>query len=396
MLSDFLTELLIILALTLANGLFSGSEIAIVSARRNRLETEALAGSRGAQQALELSKHPDRFLATVQVGITLIGTFSAAFGGARIGDILTVWLAQIPVLAEYAETVSLGLVVIILTYLSLVIGELVPKQIALQHAERFAAAAAPIIHHLLEEFRGRAHTHFTLPPTDSCEIAFVNDVPWRAYNWYQGNGKSRIELNQDLPLEFWDIPTTIAHETYPGHHTERLIKEHQLYLGEGRLEHAIALSNTPSALISEGIAANALLTLLSEDDLAAIFIDCYERAGLSRQDAVLAPAFVAAYRQLESVVDNQVLLLYRDQAPEQEVIAYGMRYALTNAADEAHLLQFIKDPLSRSYTYNYTLGRELIATYLDRAAARQQAFQRLLTAPLTPSQIRHFSTMPGE
>ncbi len=145
MLSDFLTELLIILALTLANGLFSGSEIAIVSARRNRLETEALAGSRGAQQALELSKHPDRFLATVQVGITLIGTFSAAFGGARIGDILTVWLAQIPVLAEYAETVSLGLVVIILTYLSLVIGELVPKQIALQHAERFAAAAAPIM-----------------------------------------------------------------------------------------------------------------------------------------------------------------------------------------------------------------------------------------------------------
>jgi hypothetical protein len=259
-----------------------------------------------------------------------------------------------------------------------------------------AAAAAPIIHHLLEEFRGRAHTHFTLPPADSCEIAFVNDVTWRAYNWYQGNGKSRIELNQDLPLELWDIPTTIAHEAYPGHHTERLIKEHQLYLGEGRLEHAIALSNTPSALISEGIAANALLALASEDEITAILLDCYERAGLSKQDAVHAHTFMAAYRQLESVVDNQVLLLYRDQSPEQEVMAYGMRYALTNEADEAHLLQFIKDPLSRSYTYNYTLGRELIATYLDHAAARQQAFQYLLTAPLTPSQIRHFSAMPGE
>ncbi len=78
-------------------------------------------------------------------------------------------------------------------------------------------------------------------------------------------------------------------------------------------------------------------------------------------------------------------------------MAYGMRYALTNEAGEAHLVQFIKDPLSRSYTYNYTLGRELIATYLDHAAARQQVFfQYLLTAPLTPSNIRHFSAMPGE
>ncbi len=81
MLSELTTELAIILVLTLANGVFSGSEIAIVSARRNRLEMQAAAGSRGARQALDLSERPDRFLATVQVGITLIGTFSAAFGG---------------------------------------------------------------------------------------------------------------------------------------------------------------------------------------------------------------------------------------------------------------------------------------------------------------------------
>ncbi len=145
MLSELTTELAIILVLTLANGVFSGSEIAIVSARRNRLEMQAAAGSRGARQALDLSERPDRFLATVQVGITLIGTFSAAFGGARIGDILAVWLAEIPILMPYAETLALGIVVMGITYLSLVIGELVPKQIALHHAERFATLTAPIM-----------------------------------------------------------------------------------------------------------------------------------------------------------------------------------------------------------------------------------------------------------
>jgi len=145
MLSELTTELVIILVLTLANGFFAGSEIAIVSARRNRLEMQANAGSRGAQQALNLSERPDRFLATVQVGITLIGTFSAAFGGARIGDILADWLAEIPVLMPYAESLALGIVVVGITYLSLVIGELVPKRIALQHAERFASLAAPIM-----------------------------------------------------------------------------------------------------------------------------------------------------------------------------------------------------------------------------------------------------------
>jgi len=258
------------------------------------------------------------------------------------------------------------------------------------------AAAASIIHSLIEDFRGRARHLFGLPSDETCEISFVADVPWRAYNWYQGKGKSRIEFNQDLPLEMWDIPTTVAHETYPGHHTERVLKENKLYLGEGRLENSIALSNTPSALISEGIAANALLALMSEEEIASLLIDCYERAGLSRQDALHASAFMAAHRQLESVVDNQVLLLYRDQAPEQEVMAYGLRYALTNEEDEAHTLRFIQDPLSRSYTYNYTLGRQLIAAHLDQVTDKGRAFQRLLSQPLTPAQIREFATRPQE
>src|SRR5690606_9177888 len=98
MLGELGAEFLIIIALTLANGFFSGSEIAIVSSRRSRLEAMAEDGKQSARQALELAENPDRFLATVQVGITLIGTFSAAFGGARIGDILTAWFGSIPAL----------------------------------------------------------------------------------------------------------------------------------------------------------------------------------------------------------------------------------------------------------------------------------------------------------
>lgn len=139
------TELFIIFILTLANGFFAASEIGIVSARRSRLEQQANAGSSAAQQAMALADNPDRFLATVQVGITLISTFSAAFGGARIGDVLAAWFATIPAVAAYAEPLGLGIVVLSLTYLSLIIGELVPKRLALQHAEQMATISAPIM-----------------------------------------------------------------------------------------------------------------------------------------------------------------------------------------------------------------------------------------------------------
>jgi hypothetical protein len=252
-----------------------------------------------------------------------------------------------------------------------------------------------IIGELVEDFRGRTLRLFGLPPEESCEISTVIDRPWRAYNWYLGEGKSRIEFNQDLPMEMWNIPTVVAHETYPGHHAEHAIKENKLYIGEGHLEHSIVLLNTPSSLISEGIAANALLAVASEAEIAATLIDCYERAGLPKSDAVRAMAFVEACRRLESVMDNQVLLLYRDQAPEDEVVDYGIRHALTTEEDEARYLRFFKDPLSRSYTYNYTLGRELIATFLDRATDKKQAFQRLLSESSTPTQLRGFATTPS-
>ncbi len=139
------TEIIIIFALILANSFFAASEIAIVSARRSRLQQQANAGKKGAQQALDLAENPDRFLATVQVGITLISTLASVFGGANLSGTLAQWISTFPLLRPYAETIALATVVILITYFSLVIGELTPKRLALQSAERIAVRVAPLM-----------------------------------------------------------------------------------------------------------------------------------------------------------------------------------------------------------------------------------------------------------
>ncbi len=134
-----LSEILIIVFLILMNGLFSMSEMAIVSARKHRLEQKAEEGNKGAAKALELAKNPNRFFSTVQVGITLIGILSGAFGGATIAEKIGLEIGKIPWLAPYSEGIGVGVVVLIITYLSLVFGELVPKRLALNSAEKIAA-----------------------------------------------------------------------------------------------------------------------------------------------------------------------------------------------------------------------------------------------------------------
>jgi putative hemolysin len=137
-------QLIVIILLTVANGFFAASEIAIVSARRGRLEQRAESGSRSARTALELAEEPNRFLATVQVGITLIGTFAAAFGGDALSEPIERLIAPYAG-PTYAPAIALAMVVLFLTYLSLIVGELVPKRLALQSAERIAIFVAPIM-----------------------------------------------------------------------------------------------------------------------------------------------------------------------------------------------------------------------------------------------------------
>lgn len=140
--SNLVFEILVIFLLLLANGMFAMSEIAIVSARKTRLQQLAEEGNRGARAALMLTSDPNQFLATIQVGITLIGIFAGAFGGATIAEGLGKRLSTVPSIAPYGHAVAVGIVVLVITYFSLIIGELVPKRLALGNAERIASRVA--------------------------------------------------------------------------------------------------------------------------------------------------------------------------------------------------------------------------------------------------------------
>jgi len=135
-------EILFILLLIIGNGVFAMSEIAVVSARKARLQQQIDQGNVGARIALKLANSPGRFLATVQIGITLVGIFAGAFGGATIAEKLTAALQTVPLLAPYSDALGFGIVVVCITYLSLVIGELVPKQVALNNPEGIASKVA--------------------------------------------------------------------------------------------------------------------------------------------------------------------------------------------------------------------------------------------------------------
>jgi putative hemolysin len=136
------TEIGIIMLLLAANGVFAMTEIALVSARKSRLRQLALAGDHRARTALELAAAPNRFLATVQVGITLVGVLAGAFGGATLAEEIATRLQTVPALAAYGEAIGIGVVVLGITFCSLILGELVPKRIGLNNPEGIARLMA--------------------------------------------------------------------------------------------------------------------------------------------------------------------------------------------------------------------------------------------------------------
>lgn len=137
-------DLLILLALIALNGVFALSELAIVSSRKNRLQMRADKGDKGAKVALKLQEDPSAFLSTVQVGITLVGIIMGAYGATALAEDVTPWIVStFPGLEKQAGFIAFGVVIAATTYLSIVIGELVPKRIAITAPEAFASVIAP-------------------------------------------------------------------------------------------------------------------------------------------------------------------------------------------------------------------------------------------------------------
>jgi putative hemolysin len=181
-----MNEILIILLLVLANGLFAMSEMAVVSARKTRLQQLANQGDRRAQVALDLANSPNRFLSTVQIGITLVGILAGAFGGATLSQSIAETASRVPALEPYSGAIGLFAVVLLITYLSLVVGELVPKRLALNAPEKIAtniavpmqllsAIAAPVVH-LLSASTELGLRLFGVGPTETEPLVTEDEI----------------------------------------------------------------------------------------------------------------------------------------------------------------------------------------------------------------------------
>jgi putative hemolysin len=147
--SNIAIEIFAIFLLLIANGIFAMSEFAVVTARKSRLQELSNKGIARARAALELASNPNRFLSTVQIGITLVGILAGAFGGGALTEWLSAQLNTLPLIAPYSRSLALGIVVLSITYFSVIIGELVPKRLALRHPETIAMVMAPPMRLLL-------------------------------------------------------------------------------------------------------------------------------------------------------------------------------------------------------------------------------------------------------
>ena len=179
----------------------------------------------------------------------------------------------------------------------------------------------------------------------------------------------------------------LAHEGYPGHHTEHALKE-RLYTEQGLGEHALQLINTPECVISEGIDTLAEKMLFDPNELVRFRRErVYPAAGISG-DTEREVAIGTALRILRSVPGNAALLLHEEGRDPQEVVAYLQRYGLVAEGEARQRLRFIADPLWRAYIFTYHVGYELISGWLDQVPdERHGRFRTLLTEQVYPSQI---------
>ena len=218
--------------------------------------------------------------------------------------------------------------------------------------------------------RGWAAAHVRLPEGEAVVVELVRDEPWLGYCRYRGDFRSDISVNVDLPHSAYELIQLGLHETYPGHHTERCLKEQLLVRERGLLEETIVLLPTAQSLIAEGIAMLAPELVLEDEGAAAVAAVGVEL------DLEQARAVARAREALEGVFVNAALLLYEAGDDADAVRGYVERWALATPERARHAVRFIQDPTSRSYVLTYSAGHALCRALVAR---ERGAFRRLLT-----------------
>ena len=240
--------------------------------------------------------------------------------------------------------------------------------------------------------RERVRTAYPLPDNEIVEFEVVTDKPWSGFNYYLGNFRSRVAINADLTQYMSSLPALIAHEAYPGHHTEHCRKE-QLLLGAGHDEQSIFLVNTPQCLMAEGLADHAL-GAIAGTDWGPWAQEIYADLGL-RFDADRAMRVGKATAGLLSVRQDAALLLH-DRHADADAVADHLRHWLLAPEERARqMLRFLTSPLWRAYISTYVEGYRLLEEWLDTADDRAAAFGRLLDEPLIPASLRRELAHPS-
>jgi hypothetical protein len=230
---------------------------------------------------------------------------------------------------------------------------------------------------------------FPLPEGETVVYEVVTDKPWSGFNYYDGRYRSRVAVNADLRQQMSHLPGLIAHESYPGHHTEHCRKEERLVAGLGHGEQTIFLVNTPQCLMAEGLADLALHAAIGPG-WGRWAAGIYAELGL-RFDGERAEALAEARAALAEVRQDAALMLHDEHRDAEEVAAFLRRWLLVDDRRARQMLRFLSSPLWRAYTSTYVEGYRLLKAWLDDRPAGQdpaERFTRLLDEPLIPSALR--------
>jgi hypothetical protein len=251
------------------------------------------------------------------------------------------------------------------------------------------AQILPLLELARAETRRRTAELVDLPDDEGVEIRLATNQPWGAYNWYLGNGRSLIEFNTDVPTSALGLLSTFAHEGYPGHHTESLLKEAHLYRQKGYAEQAAMLLHSPAAVIAEGIATHAVEIIFPDDSHHQWTCDVLlPQAGIESEETAVQMARIAqASHQLRYVSGNAALRYHSGELSQEQTIDYIQTYGLATPERAAKSFGFLSHPLFRSYIFTYTQGYDLIEQATSDAE-RTTLFRSLLTDQILPSQLR--------
>lgn len=251
--------------------------------------------------------------------------------------------------------------------------------------ERLEAA----IHAFSSALRDRVRVHFPLPETEAITYEVVTDKPWSGFNYYHGDYRSTVAVNADLKQLMSNLPRLVAHESYPGHHTEHCRKEAGLVAQLGQAEQTIFLVNTPQCLMAEGLADLALYAAVGPG-WGGWAAEIYADLGL-RFDGGRAEAVSEAAAALADVRQDAALMLHDEHRDADEVADYLRRWLLVPDDRARQTLRFLSSPLWRAYTSTYVEGYRLLRSWLDSRPAGvnlTERFGRLLDEPLIPSSLR--------